>query len=91
MEDFNVDLEARDGGAIVHLVGDASCIQAEFMRDALKPVLDQGPKWVVLDLTKPEFGVPVVRVVIPGLEGIDSSPRYLRGPRARAVLNGGAA
>jgi len=46
---------------------------------------------VVLDLTKPEFGISVFRVVIPGLEGIDSSPKYRFGPRARAVMNGGAA
>ncbi len=44
---------------------------------------------VVLDLTKAEFGVPVFRVVIPGLEGLDSSPKYRLGPRAQAVANGG--
>jgi ribosomal protein S12 methylthiotransferase accessory factor len=41
---------------------------------------------VVVDLTKPEFGIPVVRVVIPGLEGIDESPDYLLGQRAQRVL-----
>ena len=41
---------------------------------------------VAVDLTRPEFGVPVVRVVIPGLEGVDDSPDYLLGTRARAVL-----
>ncbi|MFQ5467059.1 MAG: YcaO-like family protein, partial [Kiloniellaceae bacterium] len=41
-----------------------------------------------VDLTKPEFQVPVVRVVIPGLEGIDGSPKYQPGARARAVLEG---
>ncbi len=45
----------------------------------------------ILDLTKPEFGVPVFRVVIPGLEGVDNSPKYRPGPRARAVMNGGPA
>jgi ribosomal protein S12 methylthiotransferase accessory factor len=43
---------------------------------------------VVIDLTKPEFGLPVVRVVIPGLEGTDHSPGYTPGARARAVLEG---
>jgi ribosomal protein S12 methylthiotransferase accessory factor len=43
---------------------------------------------VVVDLTKPEFGLPVVRVVIPGLEGPDLSPGYSLGARARAVLEG---
>ena len=39
-----------------------------------------------VDLTKPEFGVPVVRVVIPGLEGLDHSPKFVPGTRARARL-----
>lgn len=41
---------------------------------------------VLVDLTKPEFRVPVVRVLIPGLEGTDESPRYTPGARARALL-----
>ncbi|MGH6946731.1 MAG: YcaO-like family protein [Kiloniellales bacterium] len=41
----------------------------------------------VVDLTRPEFGVPVARVVIPGLEGLDGSPRYRPGARARAMLS----
>ncbi len=45
---------------------------------------------VVVDLTKDEFGIPVVRVVIPGLEGVDSSPNYAPGERARARLRGDA-
>jgi ribosomal protein S12 methylthiotransferase accessory factor len=36
-----------------------------------------------VDLTSPEFGVPVVRVVVPGLEGPDDDPTYLPGRRAR--------
>ena len=40
----------------------------------------------VVDLTKPQFGIPVVRVVIPGLEGVDSSPKYRPGRRARAMI-----
>jgi ribosomal protein S12 methylthiotransferase accessory factor YcaO len=38
---------------------------------------------VAVDLTRPELGVPVVRVVIPGLEGLYTNPRYTPGPRAR--------
>jgi ribosomal protein S12 methylthiotransferase accessory factor len=41
---------------------------------------------VVVDLSKEEIGIPVVRVVIPGLEGIHDVPGYLAGPRARAFL-----
>ena len=42
---------------------------------------------LVVDLTKPEFGIPVVRVVVPGLEGPDTGGRgdYVPGPRARAA------
>jgi YcaO-like protein with predicted kinase domain len=40
---------------------------------------------VLVDLTKPEFGLPVVRVVIPGLEGTDHAPGYVAGPRGRAL------
>lgn len=40
---------------------------------------------VAVDLTRPEFGVPVVRVVIPGLEGSDHLPDYTPGERARAA------
>lgn len=42
---------------------------------------------IAVDLSKPEFGIPVVRVVIPGLEGLDESPDYLLGDRAKRALN----
>ncbi len=37
---------------------------------------------VAVDLTRPELGIPVVRVVIPGLEGFPSHPQYRPGARA---------
>ena len=37
---------------------------------------------IVVELSKPEYGVPVVRVIIPGLEGPDDDPSYVAGPRA---------
>jgi YcaO-like protein with predicted kinase domain len=40
----------------------------------------------VVDLTRPELGLPVVRVVIPGLEGSDHHDGYVLGARARALL-----
>ena len=40
---------------------------------------------VVVDLTRPELQLPVVRAVIPGLEGSDNSDDYGPGARARAV------
>jgi YcaO-like protein with predicted kinase domain len=42
---------------------------------------------ILVDLTKPEFGIPVIRVVIPGLEGpLQELPSMSLGRRAHAVL-----
>lgn len=41
---------------------------------------------VLVDLTKPEFGIPVARVVIPGLEALRVSPNHILGPRGQAQL-----
>lgn len=38
---------------------------------------------VVVDLTRPEIGIPVVRVVVPGLEGVDATSQYCLGLRGR--------
>ena len=40
---------------------------------------------IAVDLTRPEFGIPVVRVVIPGLEWDRNHPNYAAGPRAQQV------
>ena len=40
---------------------------------------------VAVGLTRPELDIPVVRVVIPGLEGDARNPEYLPGQRARSV------
>jgi YcaO-like protein with predicted kinase domain len=40
-------------------------------------------RMVAVDLTRPEFEIPVVRLVIPGLEGDIRHPHYVPGPRAR--------
>jgi len=37
---------------------------------------------VAVDLTLPAFNIPVVRVVIPGLESLHDAPGYVPGPRA---------
>ena len=39
---------------------------------------------VVVDLTKADVGIPVVRVIVPGLEGLHDAPGYVAGPRARS-------
>jgi ribosomal protein S12 methylthiotransferase accessory factor len=41
---------------------------------------------VMVDLTRPEFGVPVTKMVIPGLEALRVSAEYILGPRGRARL-----
>jgi ribosomal protein S12 methylthiotransferase accessory factor len=38
---------------------------------------------IAVDLTRPEFAVPVVRLIIPGLEWDPHHPKYRPGPRAR--------
>jgi ribosomal protein S12 methylthiotransferase accessory factor len=40
---------------------------------------------VAVDLTDPDLGIPVVRVVIPGLESSDDHDRYLPGARVRRL------
>ncbi|HWO21314.1 MAG TPA: YcaO-like family protein [Kofleriaceae bacterium] len=40
---------------------------------------------VAVDLTRPELGLPVVRVVVPGLESMWEAPGYAPGPRAQAA------
>src|SRR5690606_4225901 len=41
---------------------------------------------VVVDLTKREFSIPVVRVIVPGLETYHHVQGYAPGPRALAKL-----
>jgi ribosomal protein S12 methylthiotransferase accessory factor len=43
---------------------------------------------IVVDLTKDAFKIPVVRVIIPGLEGLNEVPGYVPGKRAREVAVG---
>ncbi len=40
---------------------------------------------VCVNLNKPTFDIPVVRVVIPGLEGPHDEDDYIPGPRARTI------
>ena len=76
-----IDREAsmRDFGRIA--TRDAACFEddVDWLLERLQAV---GIGQVVLvDLSKPEFRIPVVRVVIPGLEGSDNSEDYIPGPR----------
>jgi YcaO-like protein with predicted kinase domain len=40
---------------------------------------------VAVDLTRAELGIPVVKVVVPGLEAMSLAHTYAAGPRARAA------
>jgi YcaO-like protein with predicted kinase domain len=40
---------------------------------------------VVVDLSRADLGLPVVRVVVPGLEGVSTKPDYVTGRRAQAA------
>ncbi|WP_164015002.1 YcaO-like family protein [Pyxidicoccus trucidator] len=42
---------------------------------------------VVVDLTRPHFGIPVVRVIVPSLEPLNDIPGYVPGARARRCLS----
>lgn len=41
---------------------------------------------VAVDLTRPQTEISVVRVLVPGLEGVSGAPGYTQGARARAVV-----
>lgn len=43
------------------------------------------PEAIVVDLGRPEIGIPVVRVVVPGLEAAADEPGYVPGARALAL------
>jgi YcaO-like protein with predicted kinase domain len=40
---------------------------------------------IAVDLSRPEFGLSVVRAVVPGLEGSNHLPYYVPGPRAQDI------
>lgn len=64
----------------------------EDVKEALRRLAAVGIDQVcVVDLTKPAFRIPVVRVVIPGLEGAFEEDKgdYIPGPRALAILGEG--
>lgn len=40
---------------------------------------------IAVDLTHPALGIPVARVIVPGLEAAHEAPGYVPGPRAQAA------
>lgn len=63
----------------------------EDLDELLRRLRAVGVKQVAMvDLTKKEFQLPVVRVVIPGLEGPDEHAGYVPGARAKAAREAAA-
>jgi YcaO-like protein with predicted kinase domain len=85
--DALLDALARENAPV--LFGDVPSFAAndlvEDLRWALARLEATGIQRVIaVDLTRPEFGIPVVRLVIPGLEWDPHHPNYRPGPRALA-------
>ncbi len=62
---------------------DASTLEADLKWELERLETAGCRQVIVVDLTKPEFGIPVVRVIVPGLESICEAPGYVPGPRLR--------
>jgi ribosomal protein S12 methylthiotransferase accessory factor len=71
--------------------------------DVNHPTVEQDVRWicsalqargiqqiVALNLSRPDIGIPVVRVVIPYLEAMSELPGFVPGPRARRATEGAA-
>jgi ribosomal protein S12 methylthiotransferase accessory factor len=88
--------ERRRAEPPVHRFGDVPTFHGEHLEDdvawELQRLVGAGiEQVVVVELTRPEIGIPVVRVVIPGLEPLDDVPGYVPGPRARRWAKEGRA
>ena len=66
------DIPSRDGDSIA---GDLRWVLSRLEAIGVTQV-------AVVDLTRRDLGIPVLRVVIPGLEGPDDDDDYVPGPRA---------
>jgi len=69
--------------------GDVPHVVADDLGDDLRWLLGRlkaagFERAVAVDLTRAEFGIPVMRLVVPGLEWDPHHPNYRPGPRARA-------
>jgi YcaO-like protein with predicted kinase domain len=75
---------ARDFRSIASARSDTFEAEVDWLLDRLRSIgLSQA---IAVDLTRPEIGIPVVRMIVPGLEGSDHHrANYAPGARARAV------
>jgi YcaO-like protein with predicted kinase domain len=64
---------------------------AELLRHAFADLAAAGCRRVIsVDLTRPEVGIPFVKVIVPGLEIDFETPLYTPGPRMETFLTGGS-
>ena len=73
--------ERRSFEAIAGFTGEDLAQDLRWLLDRLRQV--QLTRAIAVDLTRRDFAVPVVRMVIPGLEGDPRHPSYRAGVRAR--------
>lgn len=69
---------------------DAPSFAADDLAADLRWALDRlglagSERAIAVDLSRPEFGIPVVRLVVPGLEWDPHHPNYRPGRRAQAI------
>jgi ribosomal protein S12 methylthiotransferase accessory factor len=76
--------DGRDASGLVSLATDTFEGDFHVLAGALEAI--QLDRVIVVDLTRADFGIPVVRVIVPGLEGTAVSDRYMPGPRGQAAL-----
>jgi ribosomal protein S12 methylthiotransferase accessory factor len=95
--DYTESAEEKLGAALLDAVSQA--VEPRSFRDVQSHIADDVAddlRWslerlrtigveriIAIDLTRADVGIPVVRVVIPGLEWDCGHPGYVRGPRAR--------
>lgn len=77
----------RPFGTLPDLAGDTLADDIAAMLARLAAAGLQEAVWV--DLARPEIGIPVVRVIVPGLEGLPGSDGggYVQGPRAKGAMD----
>ena len=83
-------LDALRQKAVVHSFRDTPSFAADDLVEDLRRVLERlqsagFAQVVAIDLTRPEFDIPVFKVVVPGLEGDIKHPNYIPGIRARRI------
>lgn len=101
-DEFSLDGKQQKLDAFAGLLADSTPTRdMSSMTGAIHQTLEEDVAWLiarlsnigikevaVVDLSRAEFDIPVVRVIIPGLEAPHDDETYVKGPRARQVLAG---